>query len=116
MTYANLTKEVTINDWPIGRQRCKAHFWIESNKRGERACRETENKTRTGWNKAKKGTYSHKVRIGTAGNGRTYIISENIFGSFYIMRGDMKYFEESIDPDGFGSEGYQDLKPLMDAA
>jgi len=113
MKYSNLKTELTINDWPIGFKTCKAEFWIESNKRGERACRRTENKTRTGWNKTKKGTYSQMVRIATDGSGNTYIISRGLYDSFSVIKGDMKHQHEYLPNFGKDLSDYNDLSELF---
>lgn len=79
-----------IPDWPNGRHRVTAKFFIEQHPtRGERAIRET-----TG--APKKLTYARKARIVTGDDGRTYIAELTAYGHIAIMRGDMKYSHEAV--------------------
>ena len=67
---SNPQMEVVIDDWPIGRQRCKAWFAVETGPRGERVSRRTENKSRTGWNAPKYTTYAMRACIVDGDDGR----------------------------------------------
>lgn len=90
-TYSNPRMSAVIDNWPNGSHRVTAQFSIEQTKRGERGVRIT-----TG--KPKVLTYAVKARIVDGDDGRTYIAEQN--GSHItIMRGDMKFQEESIFPD-----------------
>lgn len=92
ITYTNPRTHAVIDNWPSGSYRVTATFYIETHpKRGERAVRVT-----TG--KPVKVTYATKARIVDGDDGRTYIATLN--GHFVsILRGDMKYWHESIFPD-----------------
>lgn len=91
MKYSNPRLNAIIPDWPIGRdQRAPATFTIEQNKQGERAIRTT-----TG--AAKKLTYAVKARIVDGEDGRTYIANLTLYGHVSIMRGDMKFSQETIN-------------------
>lgn len=59
----DLGTDHTIDDWPWGsRQSCSMHFWVESHpKRGERFMKQSTFRDRT--YKAKKATYTGKVRL-----------------------------------------------------
>jgi hypothetical protein len=58
----NLGKDHVVEDWPWGRkQRCSMHFFVESNKRGERFVKQSTFKGRT--YKPKASTYSTQVTI-----------------------------------------------------
>lgn len=92
MTYSNPRMNAVIPDWPSGRHRVTARFEIEQDpKRGERAVRSTDGA-------AKKLTYAKMARIVDGSDGRTYIAELSIYGHVSIMRGDMKYSQESIHP------------------
>ncbi len=97
-TLSNPRMEVVIEDWPIGRQRCKAWFAVESGPRGERVSRRTENKSRTGWNAPKYTTYATRTRIVDGDDGRTYIIKD-VGSHISVMRGDMKFSAGNIWPE-----------------
>ena len=110
-TMSNPRTSVTIDDWPIGRQRCRARFWIERKAgKGERACRITENKTRTGWNKPKRATYARRCAIVDGDDGRTYILSSGL-GSVLVMQGDMKFSAGYVYPE---DSQYDGLRLLLD--
>ena len=98
MKYTNPRTKAIIDDWPIGGSaRGTAIFTIEVHPtRGERCSRETEKKNGT-WGKPKRGTYSDRVRIMDGEDGRTYVVSHSSgYGMISVMRGDMKYSEESF--------------------
>ena len=58
----DLGHEHVVDDWPWGRkQRCSMHFFVESNKRGERFVKQSTFRGRT--NKAKTATYSSQVKL-----------------------------------------------------
>lgn len=90
-TYSNPRMSATIADWPNGSRRVTAVFSIEQTKRGERGVRTT-----TG--APKMLTYARKARIVDGDDGRTYI-AELTLTHVTIMRGDMKFQEETIFPD-----------------
>ena len=89
---SNPRKDAMIEDWPIGRNRCRCHFFVETHpKRGERVIRETENKTRTGWNKPKKLTYATCMVVVDGDDGKTYILSwHKDWHHLTLWSGDMK--------------------------
>src|ERR1035441_8551481 len=92
MNYSNPRMTATIPDWPSGSKRVTARFEIEQHpKRGERAGRTT-----TG--EPKKLTYAVRARIVDGDDGRTYIAEYSIYGHINIMRGDMKFSQETIHP------------------
>ena len=100
-TYTNPRMSATIENWPNGGKRCTAHFSIESDpKRGERAVRVTTHASPltevTSFAAPKKLTYAKKMRIVDGDDGRTYIAELTAYGHITIMRGDMKYNEESV--------------------
>lgn len=87
--YSNPRMSATIENWPSGSKRVTATFEIESDKRGERAVRIT-----TG--APKKLTYARKARIVDGDDGRTYIAELTAYNHITIMRGDMKFYHETI--------------------
>ncbi len=91
MTYSNPRMSAVINDWPSGSKRVTATFEIEQTKRGERAVRTT-----TG--SPKKLTFAKMARIVDGDDGRTYIAEFTEYGHISIMRGDMKFEQETIFP------------------
>ncbi len=96
LTFSNPVTECIIEDWPIGRQRCRARFLVETKpKKGQRVLRWTENKTRTGWNKPKATTFSIRACIVTGSDGRTYIIRD-LLSHIDVFQGDMKYTAGSV--------------------
>jgi hypothetical protein len=96
-TYSNPETARNVEGWPFGSDlRTTAHFYVETDpKRGQRAVRRTIDPRDGTLSKPKKGTYSPRVRIMTGSDGKTYIVSFGC-GSFYIMQGNMKFFEEAI--------------------
>ena len=92
LNYSNPRMRVVIPNWPSGSKRVTAQFQIEQSKRGERALRQT-----TGATKAL--TFAKMVRIVDGSDGRTYIAHLTEFGHISIMRGDMKFSQESIFPN-----------------
>jgi hypothetical protein len=94
LVYTNPRLAAEIPDWPSGKDRVTAHFRIEQNHNGERACRRT-----TG--AEKKLTYAKKMRIVDGSDGKTYIAALSFYGSMIaIYRGDMKFQEEIIHASG----------------
>lgn len=90
LIYSNPRMEATIQNWPCGSKRVTARFEIEQDaKRGERAVRTTDGAP-------KKLTYAKMARIVDGSDGRTYIAEYTLYGLISIMRGDMKYSQESI--------------------
>ena len=92
-TLSNPRGEAIIEDWPIGRQRCRARFTVERDpKRGQRVARETENKARTGWNAPKRSTYSTSAAIVDGFDGKTYFLTWSAeYGMITLHEGTMKY-------------------------
>jgi hypothetical protein len=110
MKYSNPRKQAIIQDWPIGgNARGSAIFKIEANKRGERATRETEKRNGT-WGKPKLGTYAQLTRIVDGDDGRTYVMSYGAYDMISIMRGDMKYSEETIHR---GDERFEETLAML---
>lgn len=98
--YSNPRISATIENWPIGGgKRGPARFYIEAGIRKERAVRVT-----TG--KPKKLTYALRTRIVDGDDGKTYILEDNDT-HLSVMRGDMKYQEESIFPDAMNNGVYE---------
>lgn len=90
MTYSNPRMSATIENWPSGSRRVTARFEIEQDpKRGERGTRITDGA-------AKKLTYAKMARIVDGDDGRTYIAEFTAYGFISIMKGDMKFQQESI--------------------
>jgi len=89
MTYSNPRMSAMIPDWPSGAKRVTARFEIEQTPKGERAVRIT-----TG--DPKKLTYAKMARIVDGDDGRTYIAEYTGYGFISIMRGDMKFEQETI--------------------
>lgn len=110
ISYSNPRLEATIPDWPTGKYRTTAHFWIETDpKRGQRACRTTEHPLTHKPSAPKKLTYALEARIVDGSDGRTYIAERTLY-HFSIMRGDMKFQHEVIferDPR------YSEIKALF---
>lgn len=110
MTYTNPRIEALIEDWPFGRQRCRARFSVESNKRGERVKRWTENKARNGWNKPKATTYAPRVAIVDGDDGRIYILQTTVYDFINVMSGNMKVERETIH---LGDPRYDEVLRLL---
>lgn len=86
--YSNPRTRAVIENWPSGERRVTATFWVEVHPtRGERAFRQT-----TG--APKKLTFARKMRIVDGDDGKTYI-AQLTGNHITIMRGDMKYQEET---------------------
>ncbi len=91
LTYSNPRMSAVIENWPSGSKRVIAIFEIEQDKRGERAVRTT-----TG--EPKKLTFAKLARIVDGSDGRTYVAEFTLYGHITIMRGDMKFLQETIHP------------------
>lgn len=89
LRYSNPRMSATIHNWPSGSKRVTARFEIEQTNRGERAVRTT-----TG--EPKKLTFAKLARIVDGSDGKTYIAEFTAYGHISIMRGDMKYQQETI--------------------
>jgi len=90
MKYSNPRMRAVMNNWPSGSKRVTAVFEIERHKwRGERAIRTT-----TGSPKVL--TFAKMARIVDGDDGRTYIAELSPYGHITIIRGDMKFEQESI--------------------
>lgn len=89
LKYSNPRMTATIQDWPSGSKRITAKFEIEQTPKGERAVRTTDGAP-------KKLTFAKMMRIVDGSDGRTYIAGYTIYGFISIMRGDMKFQEETI--------------------
>ena len=88
--YSNPRLRAVIENWPHGKQRVTATFYIEYViGKGERAVRVT-----TG--APKKLTYARKARIVDGDDGRTYIAELTAYRHITIMHGNMKYSHESV--------------------
>lgn len=102
--YSNPRMEAVIPDWPSGSQRVQARFWIEQTPKGERAWRQTTGAPKT-------VTFYTKMRIVDGDDGRTYLARLSHWGHISILRGDMKYEEETVfDRD----EGYSAALALFE--
>jgi hypothetical protein len=90
-TYSNPRTYAEIDNWPMGgSKRGTAVFSIEAKGgKGERGVRVTNGKP-------KALTFARKARIVDGDDGRTYIAELTAYGFVSIMRGDMKFGEESI--------------------
>lgn len=89
LTYSNPRMQAVIENWPSGRKRVTARFEIEQDKKGERVVRVTDGAP-------KKLTFAKMARIVDGSDGRTYLAMYTEYGFVSIMRGDMKYQEETI--------------------
>jgi hypothetical protein len=87
--YSNPRMSAIIENWPSGHKRVTARFQIEQTSRGERAVRTTDGAP-------KKLTFAKLARIVDGDDGKTYIAEYTIYGHVSIMRGDMKFQQESI--------------------
>lgn len=96
LTYSNPRLSAIIEGWPWGQKlRTQARFFIEANKRGQRAGRILVD-PKSGRDCAPKfTTYSKAARIVDGSDGRTYIATLGEFNfSIQILQGDMKYSRE----------------------
>lgn len=91
LKYTNPRMAAVIENWPSGSRRVTARFEIEQAKKGERAVRITDGAP-------KKLTFAKLARIVDGDDGRTYIAEFTTYGHITIMRGDMKFSQESIFP------------------
>ena len=99
MTYSNPRMDAVIDNWPSGRKTVKAHFYVETAKRGQRGCRVTESSNGS-FAKPKTLTYARAVRIVDGQDGRIYFAELAHFSNHItIMRGTMDYEHESIWAD-----------------
>jgi hypothetical protein len=98
VTFSNPRTNAMIEDWPIGRQRCRARFEVEQKHgKGERVARYTENKARTGWNRPKRTTYADRFVIVDGDDGRTYLLADNrTYHAVTVWLGDMQHTSETV--------------------
>ena len=91
MKLTNPRREAEFDDWPSGGRRVRCRFWIESDpKKGERVCRQTEDKHGRPC-KPKKTSYALRALIVDGDDGRTYTIELNRYGSVRIGSSDMQH-------------------------
>ena len=104
MNYKNPTRELVIEDYPLGgNKRGKCVFRVESNKRGERVMRQT-------FGKPKYTTYAVKCAIVEGEeDGRTYILQLTEWGSVNVERSDFMSHEYVT-----GGERLVMLRQLLD--
>jgi hypothetical protein len=104
LKYSNPRMIATIENWPSGRtKRVTARFQIEQTSRGERAVRITDGAP-------KKLTFAKLARIVDGDDGKTYIAEFTIYGFVSIMRGDMKFQQETVHP---GNARYAEILELF---
>jgi hypothetical protein len=101
--YSNPRMTAIIENWPNGTKRVTARFQIEQTSRGERAVRITDGAP-------KKLTFAKLARIVDGDDGRTYIAEFTIYGHVSIMRGDMKFQQETVHP---GDARYAEVLELF---
>ncbi len=96
-TYSNPRMQATIENWPMGGiKRGTAVFEVEQHPtRGQRAHRTTFLPLH-GPTAPKLLTYADQMRIVDGDDGRTYIAVLSRYGNISIMRGDMKFNEETV--------------------
>ena len=108
----DLGTDHVINDWPWGRkQKCSMHFYVESNKRGQRFCKQSTFDGRT--NKAKCNTYTSRVRLVEIDGRMGHVSWHKAYGHFGVDIEDGRYASKTFfDEDGqtlanhfFGKEG-----------
>lgn len=95
MNYSNPVTDLTVNDWPYGRNRVTAIFSVEDNNGKQRAVRVTQN-PKGGWNKPKKMTYAKQVLFVTGEDDKTYILELTEYGFISVMQSNFKYQQEAI--------------------
>jgi hypothetical protein len=96
--YSKPRMEATIENWPSGRQTVTAHFYVETAKRGQRGCRQTD--YYKGGAKPKTLTYARAVRIVDGSDGKIYFAELDHFSeNISIMRGTMDFQQEYIASD-----------------
>lgn len=110
--YSNPRTEAVILDWPYGKHRTTARFFVESHpKRGERTGGETVNPKTGRLNKAKYTTYSKMQRIVDGDDGRTYIAEfAAAYGMIQIRQSNLQYEQETAHA---GHERFNELLELF---
>ncbi len=73
LVFINPRTVAEFDDWPSGAHRVKCKFYMESNKRGLRILRQTQDKHGR-WCKPKTTSYSGPAAIVDGSDGRTYIL------------------------------------------
>jgi hypothetical protein len=112
LSFMNPVREVVILNWPFGNHRVKAWFQIESNKRGERVARRTENKSRTGWNKPKRTTYETRMAIVTGNDGKTYFLGwSSEWQTITVWAANCQHTIERVRPD---DERFPEMMAMID--
>lgn len=102
MKFSNPRTEATIEDWPHGRKRVTAKFFVETNKRGSRVGRTT-----TG--KPKYTTYHRNIVLMDGDDGRIYAVGLTEYNQVVVWEGTLKTTEYFYDD----SEEYAALLPLL---
>lgn len=119
MNYSNPRKEDTFTDWPSGRYRTTARFYVETCPRTgrERMCRVTVN-PKTGRECApKKLTYALRMRLVDGDDGKTYIIEDNTdYGHITVFNSTMDSNHETLYAGRYGNKDprFDDVMRLFD--
>ena len=96
----DLGRDHTVDDWPWGRkQRCSMHFFVESNKRGERLVKQSTMNGRR--NMPKKKTYATKVKVVEIDGKIGHVEWSADYGMFGVTIQDGKYASQTFyDTEG----------------
>ena len=87
-----------VNDYPYGYSlRCIMRYWIETTKRGQRSCRQSQNPKTGKWNKPKKSTYSNIMLAGLDEKGHYKVISNSMYSLKESKEFSKKYSEYFSD-------------------
>jgi len=101
MKYSNPRTEAVVEDWPHGRKRVTARFFVETNSRGSRVGRVT-----TG--KPKYTTYHKHMVIVDGDDGRIYPVGVTSSGQVCVWDGTLK-----TNNYLYNGEDYQGLLSMM---
>jgi hypothetical protein len=95
----DLGNDYTVDDWPWGRKRrCSMHFFIESNKRGQRFVKQSTLEGRT--YKPKASTYDFRSTIVEI-DGKVGHLSVGSYGGACIRIEDGKYLSKTFYDEDF---------------
>ena len=112
--YTTAVRKLVIEDWPYGRNTCRATFTVERKNDRERISRVTVNPKTGRESKPKTTTYGRRCAILSDGNGKTYCATISQHGELIsILDGTMKTSYETLTKaDG----NFQIVKALIDNA
>jgi len=112
MKFSNPSLFAEFDNWPSGGAKVKCIFQVETNKKGQRVIRQTQNKN-GGWCAPKKSTYAINQCIVDGDNGCTYILSKTQYGVFVYSHDFMSVNGKNFYPPSDNPDEMAELQQLL---